>query len=202
MVRVGKPGRLIDLARKRGVISPADAEELGIDRLWLARLTAAGRLERVARGRYRLADGEVSEHHTLAVAASLAPTAVICLLSALQYHQIGVQSPAEVWIALERGAWRPTLAYPPLRVVHVSGAAFTAGVEHHVIEGVRVPIYSVAKTIADCFKFRNRIGLDVALEALTDAWRQRKFTLAELSRFAAINRVQRTMQPYIEAIIQ
>lgn len=202
MERNGAPGKLLDLARERGVISAIEAEELGIDRGWLARLAAAGRLERAARGRYRLADAEVSEHHTLAVASSLAPGSVICLLSALQYHEIGVQSPAEVWIALKRGAWRSTLTYPPLRVVHLSGAFFSAGVEHHVIEGIRVPIYSVAKTVADCFKFRSRIGLDVALGALTDAWRQRKFTLADLNRFAAINRVQRIIQPYIEAIIQ
>ncbi len=202
MVRAGDPERLLDLARRRGVISAADVSEQGINRGWLPRLAAAGRLERVARGRYRLPDTEVSEHHTLAVVASLAPNAIMCLLSALQYHGIGVQSPAEVWVTLERGAWRPTVSYPPLRVVHLSGASFSAGVEHHVIEGVRVPVYSVAKTVADCFKFRNRIGLDVALEALTDAWRQRRLALAELNRFAAINRVQRVMQPYIEAILQ
>lgn len=202
MERGGEPGKLLDLARERGVISAAEAEDLGIDRLWLARLATAGRLERVARGRYRLVDTQVSEHHTLAVTSSLAPGAVICLLSALQYHEIGGQSPAEVWISLERGAWRPTVTYPPLRVVHLSGASFSAGVEYHVIEGIRVPIYSVAKTVADCFEFRNRIGLDVALEALTDAWRQRILTLADLNHFAAINRVQRIMPPYIEAIIQ
>lgn len=202
MERSGEPGKLLDVARERGVISAAEAEELSIDRVWLARLATAGRLERVARGRYRFADTEVSEHHTLALASSLAPGAVICLLSALQYHEIGVQSPAEVWIALERGAWRLTVTYPPLRVEHLSGVSISAGVEHHVIEGMQMPIYSVAKTIADCFKFRNRIGLDVALEALTDAWRQRILTLADLNHFAAINRVQRIMQPYIEAIIQ
>lgn len=201
MERSGEPEKLLDLARERGIISAAGAEELGIDRLWLARLATAGRLERVAHGRYRLADTQFSEHHTLALASSLAPDAVICLLSALQYHEIGVQSPAEVWIALERGAWKPSAPYPPLRVMHLSGASFTAGVEQHFIEGIGVPIYSVAKTVADCFKFRNRIGLDVALEALTDAWRQRRLTLADLNHFAAINRVQRIMQPYIEAII-
>ncbi len=197
-----EPGKLFDLARERGVISAAEAEELGIDRLWLARLARAGWLERVARGRYRHADAQVSEHHTLVLASSLAPSALICLLSALQYHEVGIQSPAEVWIALKRGSWRPGAPYPPLRVVHLSDESFAVDVEQHVIEGIPVPIYSVAKTVADCFKFRHRIGLDVALEALTDAWRQRKLTLADLNRFAAINRVQRIMQPYTEAIIQ
>ena len=193
---------LIELAREKGVISASDAAARGINRGWLPRLAAAGRLERIARGRYRLASSEISEHHTLAVTAEIAPTAVICLLSALQYHEIGVQSPAEVWIALKRGSWRPRPDYPPLRVVHLSGVSFSAGVERHGIEGIQVPIYSVAKTVADCFKFRNQIGLDVALEALTDARRQHRLALAELNHFASINRVQRVMQPYIEALIQ
>ena len=175
---------------------------IGINRGWLPRLAAAGRLERIARGRYRLATSEVSEHHTLAVTAGIAPTAVICLLSALQYHEIGVQSPvrgldcAETWF-LAAAAGLPAAA---------RGASFrrsfSAGVEHHDIEGIQVPIYSVAKTVADCFKFRHQIGLDVALEALADAWRQHRLILAELNYFASVNRVQRVMQPYIEALIQ
>ena len=193
---------LIELARKQGIICASDAAAHGINRGWLPRLAASGRLERIARGRYRLATSDVSEHHTLAVTAGIAPNAVICLLSALQYHEIGVQSPSEVWIALKRGSWRPRPDYPPLRVVHLSEPSFSAGVEHHVIEGIQVPIYSLAKTIADCFKFRNQIGLDVALEALADAWRQRRLILAELNYFASGNRVQRVMQPYIEALIQ
>ncbi len=193
---------IIELAREQGFVSASDAVARGINRGWLPRLAAAGRLERIARGRYRLATGDVSEHHTLAITAGIAPNAVICLLSALQYHEIGVQSPSEVWIALKRGSWRPRPDYPPLRVVHLSGASFSVGVEHHLIEGVQVPIYSVAKTVADCFKFRYQIGLDVALEALADAWRQHRLTLAELNTFASINRVQRVMQPYIEALVQ
>jgi len=202
MVHATAAETLIELAREQGIISASDAAAHGINRGWLPRLAAAGRLERIARGRYRLATGEISEHHTLALAAGIAPNAVICLLSALQYHEIGVQSPAEVWIALKRGSWRPRPDYPPLRVVHLAGESFSAGVEHYVIEGIQVPIYSVAKTVADCFKFRYQIGLDVALEALADAWRQHRLVLAELNHFAGINRVQRVMQPYIEALIQ
>jgi predicted transcriptional regulator of viral defense system len=195
-------GKLLDLARSQGVISASDATAHGIPRGRLQRLAAAGLLERIARGRYRLADGEISEHHTLALAAAIAPSSVICLLSALQYHEIGVQAPAEVWLALKRGAWRARPAYPPLHVVYFSEESFTAGVEHRLIEGRLVPIYSVAKTIADCFKWRNQIGLDVALEALSDAWRGHRLSLPELNRFAGIDRVQRVMQPYVEALIQ
>jgi predicted transcriptional regulator of viral defense system len=193
---------LLDLARQQTVISASDAAALGIYRGWLTRLAAAGYLERVARGRYRLAEGEVTEHHTLVIVSAVAPSAVVCLLSALQYHGIGVQAPLEVWIALERGTWRPRPGYPPLRVVFLSGPSFSSGIEHHNIEGRQVRVYSVAKTVADCFRFRNRVGLDVALEALTDAWRQHRLSLAELNRYAAANGVQRVMQPYIEAVIQ
>jgi predicted transcriptional regulator of viral defense system len=134
--------------------------------------------------------------------ASVAPTAVVCLLSALQFHGVGTQAPPEVWIALERGRWHPRPDYPPLHVVHFSEPSFSAGVERHTVEGQEVQIYSIAKTVADCFKHRNKIGLDVALEALTDAWRQRRLSLAELNEFASINRVQGVMQPYVEAVIQ
>lgn len=202
MARSTDAQRLLDLARDRGIIRASDAATHDIHRSWLSRLVAAGLLERVARGRYRLAGSDVTEHHTLALVAAVAPTAVVCLLSALQFHLIGVQAPLEVWIALERGAWRPQLDYPPLRVVHFSGPSFSSGIERHTIEGQEVQVYSVAKTVADCFKHRNKIGLDVALEALTDAWRQRRLALADLNEFAAIDRVQRVMQPYIEALIQ
>jgi predicted transcriptional regulator of viral defense system len=107
-----------------------------------------------------------------------------------------------VWLAIERGAAPPRLEYPPLRIVHFSGQVFTAGVERHDVEGQEVRIYSIAKTVADCFKYRNKIGLDVALEALTDAWRQKRLSLPELNQFAAIDRVQRVIDPYVEALIQ
>jgi predicted transcriptional regulator of viral defense system len=194
--------KLLDFARQQGVISASDAAALGVYRGWLPRLAANGLLERVARGCYRLAGREVTEHHTLALVAAIAPSAVVCLLSALQYHGVGVQAPVEVWIALERGAWRPRPGYPPLLVIYLSRPSFSSGIECHDIEGREVRVYSVAKTVADCFRFRNKIGLDVALEALTDAWRQRRLSLAELNRCAAADRVQRVMQPYLEALIQ
>lgn len=194
--------RLLELARNQAIFSASDALAAGVHSAWLSRAVAEGLIERVARGRYRLAGRETTEHHTLALVASRAPTSVVCLLSALQFHRIGTQTPVEVWIAVERRAARPRLSYPPLRVVRFSGPAFTAGVECHGIEGQEVRVYSLAKTIADCFKFRNQIGLDVALEALNDAWQQRRLSLADLNVYAGIDRVQNVMQPYIEAVVQ
>lgn len=194
--------RLLELARSKEIFSASDAAAAGIHSAWLSRAVVEGTLERVARGRYRLAGRETTEHHTLALVASRAPAAVVCLLSALQFHHIGTQTPVEVWIAVERRVARPHMSYPPLRVARFSGAAFTEGVERHVIEGQEVQVYTLAKTIADCFKFRNRIGLDVALEALNDAWQQRRLSLADLNDYARIDRVQSVMQPYIEAVIQ
>jgi predicted transcriptional regulator of viral defense system len=193
--------RTLHLARRSRGVTPRELADAGIHRQVLTRLVAEGRIERVARGVYRSAEQPITEHHGLALAAVAVPHGVVCLLSALQFHGIGTQLPNEVWIALDRRAWRPVLRYPPLRVVRFTGAALTQGVEHHAIEGRPVKIYGVAKTIADCFKYRNKIGLDVALEALGDAWRARRFKLDELDRYATICRVQRVLQPYLEALL-
>jgi predicted transcriptional regulator of viral defense system len=143
----------------------------------------------------------MSEHHGLALAAAMVPKAVMCLLSALSFHRVGTQLPHEVWIALDRRTRRPRLQYPRLRVVRFGGEALTEGVESHRIEGESVRVYSVAKTIADAFKYRNKIGLDVALEALRDGWRARRFTMDEIYRYARVCRVSRVMQPYLEALV-
>lgn len=192
--------RVLKLARRRQGVTSRELSQAGVHRQVLTRLVASGQLERIARGLYRLPQQSITEHHGLAVAAAAVPHGVICLLSALQYHGVGTQLPAEIWMAIDRRARGPTLRYPPLRIVRYTGAALTAGVERHVLEGRRVKIYSVAKTLADCFKYRNKIGLDVALEALRDAWRTRRFTMDQLDRYAAICRVHRVMRPYIEAL--
>lgn len=192
--------RLLDLARRKGIFRAADVTAAGIHTEWLSRLVGEGALERVARGCYRRVGGNTTEHHTLAVVAAVAPTAVVCLLSALQLHEIGTQAPPEVWIALERGKARPRLGYPPLRVLYVSGAPYRAGITTRVIEGQRVRVYSVAKTVADCFKYRNKIGIDVAVEALKDFTHTRRGGADDLTRFARVCRVVRVMQPYIDAI--
>jgi predicted transcriptional regulator of viral defense system len=192
--------RTLKLARRRQGVTTRDLAEAGIHTQVLSRLVAAGEIERIARGMYRLPDHAVTEHHGLAIAAAAVPNAVVCLLSALQFHRIGTQLPSDVWMAIDRRARRPAVRYPPLRIVRYTGSALTEGIERHRIEGRELRVYGVAKTLADCFKYRNKIGLDVALEALREAWRARRFTMDELDRYAAVCRVQRVMQPYIEAL--
>jgi len=128
------------------------------------------------------------------------PQAIICLLSALRFHDLTTQSPFEVWLAIPNKARAPKMDYPPLRVVRFSGAALTRGIEAHVIDGVPVRVTSVARTVADCFKFRNKIGLDVALEALQEAWRTRRFNMDELWRYATLCRVANVIRPYMESL--
>jgi predicted transcriptional regulator of viral defense system len=193
--------KTLKLARRSGGVAARELAAAGIHRQVLSRLVEAGELERVARGQYRLPDRQVTEHHGLAVASAAVPQGIVCLLSALAFHGIGTQLPHEVWMAIDRRARRPMLRYPPLRVVRPSGEAFSAGVQTHRIEGQSVRIYGVAKTLVDCFKYRNKIGLDVALEALRESWRARRFTIDELDRYAAICRVQRVMRPYLEALV-
>ncbi len=146
------------------------------------------------------ADAEISVHHGLAQACKQVPRGVICLLSALQFHQIGTQSPFEVWMALDRNAARPRIDYPPLRIMRFSGEALTEGIERHTIEGVPAKLYNPAKTVVDCFKYRNKIGLDVAMEALRDCCAQKKCSNDDLWRYAKICRVANVMRPYLEAI--
>jgi len=194
---------ILQLAKKQGLITDGEVRAMGIHPQTLKRLVESGKLERVARGRYRLPDPDyaLTEHHGLVLASAAAPSGVICLLSALQFHVIGTQLPRQVWMALDRGVRKPAIEYPPLRVVRFSGEALAAGVEEHTLEGQTVCVYNVAKTLADCFKYRNKIGLDVALEALNDAWRDRRFQMSGVEHYARICRVRNVMRPYLEAIV-
>lgn len=193
---------ILELARHRRVLRAADVREQGWSPQLLIRLHQAGRLHRLGRGLYALPDAEVTEHQTLIEVCQRVPKAVLCLLSALQWHEIGTQLPHEVWIALPEGTQAPALGYPALRITRLRGAAYSDGILTVTEHGAPIRVYSAAKTVTDCFKFRNKIGLDVALEALKDAWRSRKVTMDELGQFAKINRVERVMQPYLEAITQ
>lgn len=193
--------RIITLARRKRGVTTRDLAEEGIHRQVVSRLVGSGELKRVARGLYRLPDHDVSEHHGLAIACTAVPKGVVCLLSALSFHEIGTQLPFEVWMAIDRRVRRPALEHPPLRIMRFSGLALAEGVETHRIEGRPVRVYGIAKTVADCFKYRNKIGLDVALEALRDAWRARRFTMDELHRYAGVCRVQRVMRPYLEMLV-
>jgi len=192
--------KALNLAARTQGVTTREIAAAGIHRQALTRLVEAGKLERVARGLYRLPEQAATEHHGLVLASIAMPQAMVCLLSALQFHQIDTQLPSQVWIAIDRRARQPSLTYPPLRVMRYSGESLTAGLETHRLEGRTVRVYSVAKTLADCFKYRNKIGLDVALEALRDAWRARRFSMDDLHRQAGICRVQRVMQPYLEAL--
>ncbi len=192
--------RIRRLTGRAGVFRSSDLKAAGVPRSYLQRLCRRGVLDHVGRGLYRFADAPLTEHHSLVEAAKLAPSGVICLLSALQFHGLGTQAPFEVWLALDRPARHPRAHRPPLRIVRMSGGAQTAGVERHRIEGVTLKVYGAAKTVADCFKFRNKIGLDVALEALREFRRMHRGQVDEVWRFAKICRVAAVMRPYFEAL--
>ncbi len=191
---------VIELVRQAGLLRPRDLQRHGIAREYLRRLHRRGLLERPARGLYRLPDAEVTEKHSLAMACKQIPRGVVCLLSALQFHELGTQAPFEVWMAIDVRARRPKQDDLPLHIVRFSGQALEAGIETHRVEGVSLRVYGVAKTVADCFKFRNKIGLDVALEALRDAWRRQLVSMDALWRYGQICRVARVMQPYLESL--
>ena len=191
---------ILDLAAQRGLIRPRDLNERGLPTVALTRLVCQGLLQRVGRGLYAIPDRPVSEHAALAELASKHPQAIICLLSALRLHELTTQSPFEVWLAIPNKARAPKMDYPRLRIVRFSGAALTQGIEEHLIEGVPVRVTNVARTVADCFKYRNKIGLDVALEALREAWKGKRVGMDELWRSAQLCRVANVMRPYLESL--
>ena len=190
---------VLSLARRSGVIRPGDLRAKGIAPVYLTRLVRSGALVRVGRGLYSLADGAPTADRTVVEVARHVPAGVVCLLSALRLHGLTTQMPPAVWVAIGAKARRPGAAGPPLEIVRMSGAALTEGIEERVLEGVRVRVYGPAKTVADCFKFRNKIGSDVAIEALRD-YRRRRGSVDALLRYAEICRVARVMRPYLEAV--
>jgi predicted transcriptional regulator of viral defense system len=192
--------QLAAAVRSKVILQPRDFARLRIHPQEISRLVGKGQLIRVGRGRYVLPQAEHSENLGLALVAAAVPKSVVCLLSALRFHGIGTQAPHEVWITVAQGAARPRLDYPPIRVALVSGSAFRFGVERHQVDGVQVRIYSPAKTVADCFKFRNKIGLDVAIEALREALRAKRCTREELWAAGKVCRVTTVIRPYLEAI--
>ncbi|HVZ42443.1 MAG TPA: type IV toxin-antitoxin system AbiEi family antitoxin domain-containing protein [Ramlibacter sp.] len=183
-----------------GLARPKELEARGITRAHLARLVAQGQVIRQARGIYAAASHEPTPSHTLAQVGKRLPGAVFCLITALRFHDLTTQSAPEVWIALAEKARAPQLDYPRLRIARFSGQARTQGIEVHKTEGVPIRVYSAAKTVADCFKYRNKIGIDVAVEALRDFSRKYRGGANDLARFARICRVTRVMQPYLDSI--
>jgi predicted transcriptional regulator of viral defense system len=191
----------LSLFRPNRVLRAREVAAHGIDRKYLTLLEREGEIERVSRGTYVLADADLTQHQSLAEAAARVPRGVVCLLSALLFHEIGTQNPFEVWMAIEGTSWQPRVEYPPTRFMRFTGAAWRYGVQVHRIGGVPVRVYSPAKTVADCFKYRNKIGLDVALEALRDGWRRRIFTMNELWHAAGACRMRNVMRPYLESLV-
>ena len=189
---------LLDLAQGKALLRPSDAVARGHSRLYLAQLAQRGLVHKVSRGLYALPQRKASEFASLAEVASKHPQALVCLLSALAFHGLTTQAPFEVWVAVDNKARAPQMPYPPLRIARFSGPALSEGVELHNIEGVPVKITSVPKTIADCFKYRNKIGLDVAMEALKEAWSAKRVSMDELWHYGQICRVQNVMRPYLK----
>lgn len=193
--------RALNLTRARGIARARDFKAAGIPLVYLKRLTDAGDLVRLGRGLYQEPErvGEDAAHD-LAEAARIVPNGVVSLVSALRQHELTTQLPHAVWMTIPHKAHTPNAVGVRLEIVRATGEVLTGGVEHVRVEGVDVPIYGVAKTIADCFKHRRHVGEDVAIEALRDALRQKKTTPSELMKFAVIDRVAGRMEPFIKAL--
>lgn len=192
--------RVLILAHQKGLLRPSDLDQINVPRVVLTRMAATGQLEKISRGLYQLPDSQGSEHESLLIVATKVPQAVFCLLSALQFHELTTQLPHQLWIAMPRGSHAPKIDYPPIKLIQFTGEAYSEGVEVFERDHVTFRVYSVAKTIADCFKHRNKIGLDVALEALRQARSEKKINMNELWHFAKICRVTNVMRPYLEAM--
>jgi predicted transcriptional regulator of viral defense system len=192
--------RLMSLARKRQIIRSADVRPFGIPRTYLSRLVRRGLLSRVGRGLYRSKSSPVTEHLSLIQAEAKTPKGVICLLSALRFHEFTTQSPHEVWMAIGVKAWSPKITSPTIRLIRMSGAALSFGVKEYPVRGGTLKVYTPAKTVADCFKFRNKIGTDVAIEALKECFRLKKATIDEIAAAAKVCRVANVMRPYLESL--
>ena len=194
--------RLIELLESSPVLKASAIVSHGIDRKTIQRMVQTGEIQRIGRGLYSLSDYEVDSYHSYVEAQLLVESGVVCLLSALSFHEIGTQTPRYVWLAVCRPSRIPKAEGLPVKIVTFSDPAFSAGIEEHQIEGVRVKVYSPAKTVADCFKYRNKLGIDVAIEALREAVREKNVSPDEVLRFADICRVRSVVVPYLESVVQ
>jgi predicted transcriptional regulator of viral defense system len=193
--------RALDLLKARGMLRLKDFIAENIEPETLARLVRDKKIVRPARGLYQLPDVQIDAAHTLMEAAALVPKGIICLVSALQFHTLTLQMPSTVWMAIERTAWKPTISYPPIRFVRFSGWALTDGVERYPIQSRKIPITNPARTIVDCFRYRNKIGIDIAMEGLREGVRHRKCTPDQLWQYAKKAQVWTVMRPYVEAVV-
>ncbi len=193
--------RTLALAKRHGVLRPRDLEAHGIARTYLQRLRDQGHLRQVGRGLYVLAETDLSAQSNLAAVSRRVPGAVVCLLSALQFHELTTQAPFEIWIAIPTRSRAPKLADLPTRVVRMAPAPLGVGVTKHKVDGVLVPVFDIEKTVVDCFRYRNRIGLDVALEAIREYLRRPRRNLDRLLHYAKVDGVKATIRPYLEAML-
>jgi predicted transcriptional regulator of viral defense system len=192
--------RLGKVFQEATVLRSKDLEARGLSRTAIGEAVASGVLDRVGRGLYALPGADLTEHHSLVQAARRVPTGVVCLLSALRFHDLTSQNPHEVWLAIGPKDRLPAPGNPPLKIVRFGAGHFQLGLEAHEVEGALIKVYSVARTVVDLFRYRNKIGIDVALEALKEGWRERRFTLKEINDIAARCRMARVMKPYLESL--
>lgn len=193
--------RALALLKEHGVMRLRELTAAGIHAQTISRLAKEGAVMQVARGLYELPDADISRSHTLAEVAKVVPRGVICLISALEFHEITLQLPSRVWVAIGHKAWRPRYFYPPIRVVCFGEKAHSMSIERHTIDGVEVPIFSPAKTVVDCFRYRSTVGLDVALEGMRMAIRRRKANPNDIYRYARELRIWSILRPYLEATL-
>ena len=196
-----KRQQILEMLKATGVLRPRDVEASGISATYLNKLCAQGVVDRAGRGLYVLPNAKPSEHRSIAEACKRVPHGVVCLLTALRFHELTTQAPFVVWMAIDEKARLPKVDQPPLRIVRFSGRALSFGIEKRGVENVPVRVYSPAKTVVDCFKYRNKIGLDVAIEALRDCWSQKKAAMDELWEAAKVCRMSNVMRPYMESLI-
>lgn len=191
-----------NIAKERQIIRPRDLDELNLPHTYLYRLQEKGEVRRISRGLYEYAERDYTENSSIAEVCKRVPRGVICLLTALRIYDVTTQSPHRVWVALDNSAWRPKADAIPVRlnITYMTGPALSEGVTVMKMEGVDVPVFNLAKTVVDCFKFRNKVGLDVAIEALRDVRRYKLVTADELWRYVIVCRMTKVMRPYMEAI--
>ena len=195
-----KRQQVIRILKDLSVVRPRDLRERGLPKDYLYILAKEGVIERIGHGLYQWPEKDLGRNQSLAEVCKRAPKAIVTLLSALNFHNFTTQNPHQIWLAIDRKSWRPTITYPPVRFVTMSGKALHAGVEIHYVDDIPVKVFSPAKTVVDCFKYRNKLGLDVALEALKDGWEKKLFTMDDLYHYAEICRVKNIMQPYLESL--
>lgn len=193
--------RVLEFAREKKVFRASDAEKaVAVSRVYLNRLVNEGKLSKAGYGLYRLAENNLGEMQDILEVAVKVPKGVLCLLSALRFHELTTQNPFEVWLAIEQHQRIPKVETVPMRFFRFAPKVYEAGIETHKIEGVEIKVYSAAKTVADCFRYQSTVGFDVAIEALRDAWNQGKATMDELYHFSEVRNIKNKMMPYLRTL--